>query len=105
MGFHLFARPVISLMLGMTQPLLPEWTAVMGADYSRVNNYTRFVRAKLAVQDGVVQAYPANIDESSVMVTIKDSDCLIVVPPEVRGLKTGDKVKVLKLPGELRGQE
>ncbi|WP_042198615.1 gephyrin-like molybdotransferase Glp [Paenibacillus camerounensis] len=104
-GFHLFARPVISLMLGLTRPLLPEWTAVMGTDYSRVNNYTRFVRARLAVHDGVVQAYPATIDESSVMVTIKDSDCLIVVPPEVRGLKTGDKVKVLKLPGELRGQE
>lgn len=99
-GFHLFARPVISLMLGSTQTLLPEWTAFMGSDYTRVNNYTRFVRARLAVRDGVVYAYPAGIDESSVMVTIKDSDCLIVVPPEVRGMKTGDKVKVLKLPGE-----
>ncbi|MDF9841132.1 MULTISPECIES: gephyrin-like molybdotransferase Glp [unclassified Paenibacillus] len=104
-GFHLFARPVISLMLGTNQPLLPEWSAVMGADYSRVNNYTRFVRARLAIRDGMIHAYPAVIDESSVMVTIKDSDCLIVVPPEARGLKSGDKVKVLKLPGELRGQE
>lgn len=91
-------------MLGSTQTLLPEWTAFMGSDYTRVNNYTRFVRARLAVRDGVVYAYPAGIDESSVMVTIKDSDCLIVVPPEVRGMKTGDKVKVLKLPGEFGGQ-
>lgn len=102
-GFQLFARPVISLMLGAAQPLLPEWSAVMGADYSKVNNYTRFVRARLEVREGSLYAYPAGIDESSVMVTIKDSDCLIIVPPEARGLAAGDRVKVLKLPGELLG--
>ena len=102
-GFQLFARPVISLMLGAVQPLLPEWSAVMGAGYSKVNNYTRFVRARLEIRDGSIYAYPAGIDESSVMVTIKDSDCLIIVPPETRGLAAGDRVKVLKLPGEIRG--
>ncbi len=104
-GFHLFARPVISLMLGTERPLLPEMSAFIGTDYNRVNNFTRFVRARLEIRDGMLHAYPAVIDESSVMVTIKDSDCLIVVPPEARGLKAGDKVKVLKLPGELRRQE
>ncbi|WP_342435688.1 gephyrin-like molybdotransferase Glp [Paenibacillus sp. FSL L8-0436] len=102
-GFHLFARPVISLMQGATLPFLPEWTAVLGADYSKVNNYTRYVRARLEFRDGCLYAYPAAIDESSVMVTIKDSDCLIVVPPEERGLSAGAKVRVLKLPGELQG--
>ncbi|QSF42574.1 molybdopterin molybdotransferase MoeA [Paenibacillus tianjinensis] len=102
-GFQLFARPVISLMLGAAQPLLPEWTAFMGADYTKVNNYTRFVRARLEIRDGSIYAYPAGIDESSVMVTIKDSDCLIIVPPEARGLAAGDRVKILKLPGEIVG--
>jgi molybdopterin molybdotransferase len=102
-GFQLFARPVISLMLGAAQPLLPEWTAFMGADYTKVNNYTRFVRARLEIRDGSIYAYPAGIDESSVMVTIKDSDCLIIVPPEARGLAAGDQVKILKLPGEIIG--
>ncbi|MCE3201266.1 molybdopterin molybdotransferase MoeA [Paenibacillus sonchi] len=102
-GFHLFARPAILQMQGADQPFLPEWTAVLGADYNKVNNYTRFVRARLEIHEGQLYAYPAAIDESSVLVTIKDSDCLIVIPPEERGITAGDSVKVLKLPGEIRG--
>lgn len=102
-GFHLFARPVILLMQNAPQPFLPEWTATLGADYDRVNNFTRFVRARLEIREGTLYAYPASIDESSVMVTIKDSDCLIVVPPEVKGLSAGAKVTIIKLPGEVRG--
>lgn len=102
-GFQLFARPVIALMQCSSQPFLPEWSATLGADYNRVNSFTRFVRARLEVKDGNLYAYPALIDESSVMVTIKDSDCLIVVPPEEKGLSAGTKVTVIKLPGEIRG--
>ena len=102
-GFQLFACPVIRLMQGASQPFLPEWTATLGADYQKVNNFTRFVRAALEIRDGNLYAFPAGIDESSVMVTIKDSDCLIVVPPEEKGLSAGAKVTVIKLPGELRG--
>ncbi|MEK3768406.1 gephyrin-like molybdotransferase Glp [Paenibacillus sp. FSL R5-0887] len=102
-GFQLFARPVISLMQSASKPFLPEWSATLGTDYKRVNNFTRFVRARLEIKDGSLFAYPALIDESSVTVTIKDSDCLIVVPPEEKGLSAGDKVTVIKLPGEIRG--
>lgn len=102
-GFQLFARPVIGLMQGALHPYLPEWTATLGEDYSKVNNYTRFVRARLEIREGILYAFPAKIDESSVMVTIKDSQCLIIVPPEERGLAAGAKIKVLKLPGEIQG--
>lgn len=102
-GFQLFARPVLSIMQGASSPFLPEWSAILGADYLKVNNYTRFVRARLVIRDGCLFVYPAAIDESSVLVTIKDSDCLIIVPPEEKGLKAGAKVKVIKLPGEIQG--
>ncbi|MEK3747944.1 gephyrin-like molybdotransferase Glp [Paenibacillus sp. FSL E2-8871] len=102
-GFQLFARPVIRLMQCASQPFLPEWSATLGADYNRVNDFTRFVRARLEIREGSLYAIPAAIDESSVMVTIKDSDCLIVVPPEERGLSAGAKVTIIKLPGEIRG--
>ncbi|GGF63317.1 molybdopterin molybdenumtransferase MoeA [Paenibacillus albidus] len=97
-GFQLFARPVIGQMQGASHPFLPECTAVLGADYTKVNNYTRFVRARLENREGIVYAIPATIDESSVMVTIKDSDCLVIVPPEDKGLAAGAKVTVLMLP-------
>ena len=102
-GFQLFARPVIGLMQGAIHPYLPEWTATLGEDYSKVNNYTRYVRARLEIREGILYAFPAKIDESSVTVTIKDSHCLIIVPPEERGLIAGAKVTVLKLPGEVQG--
>jgi len=102
-GFQLFARPVIGLMQGASSPYLPEWSAILGEDYTKVNNYTRYVRARLEIREGSLYALPAGIDESSVMVTIKDSDCLIVVPPEERGMTAGTKVTVIKLPGEIQG--
>ena len=102
-GFQLFARPVIGLMQGSLHPFLPEWSATLGEDYSKVNNYTRFVRARIEIREGTLYAIPAKIDESSVTVTIKDSHCLIIVPPEERGLTAGAKVSIIKLPGEIYG--
>lgn len=98
-GFLLFVRPAIRKMLGMEQLFLTEWTAELGADYSKVNNFTRFVRGSLGVSNGKLVVTPASLDESSVMITIKDSDCLIVIPPELRGAVKGQTVQVLVLPG------
>ena len=96
-GFELFVRPALQLMQASMQPSLARWTVILGTDYSRVNNFTRFVRGKLEVRNGQVFAIPAKVDESGVMVTIKDSDCLIIIPPEMEGLQAGDSVEILKL--------
>ncbi|CAM2779562.1 gephyrin-like molybdotransferase Glp [Paenibacillus sediminis] len=98
-GFELFVGPAIRKMMGVNNPYLPEWTAVLGTDYNRRNSFTRFVRARLDIREGMLYALPANIDESGVMVTIKDSDCLIVIPPETEGIKAGEQVKIIKLQG------
>lgn len=97
-GFELFARPAIQKMLGSSRLFLPEFSASLGKDYSKVNSFTRFVRGRLDYSDGSVVAYPAELDESSVMITIKDSDVLIVIPPTTAGVHAGEMVKVLKLP-------
>ncbi len=96
-GFELFVRPTLQLMQASEQPYLAKWTATLGADYSRVNNFTRFVRGKIEIRNGQVFATPAKVDESNVMVTIKDSDCLIIVPPETKGFSAGESVEILKL--------
>ncbi|AJS58395.1 molybdenum cofactor biosynthesis protein MoeA [Paenibacillus sp. IHBB 10380] len=96
-GFELFVRPSIRMMMLDPNPYLPEWTATLGADYDKVNNFTRFVRAKIQIKEGVVYATPTGVDESGVMITIKDSDCLIIVPPSQEGLQAGVKVKIMVL--------
>lgn len=98
-GFELFVRPAIGTILGVEQPFLREVQAELGRDYTKINNYTRFVRGTLEVREGRLAAYPALLDESSVMVTIKDSDGLIVIPPSTTGVQAGEKVNVLLLPG------
>ncbi|WP_054957838.1 molybdopterin molybdotransferase MoeA [Paenibacillus dakarensis] len=98
-GFLLFIRPALRKMLGMKDVYLREWCVELGSDYHRVNNFTRYVRGRLEVIDGRMVALPALLDESSVMITIKDSSCLIVIPPELKGAAAGQKVNVLLLPG------
>ncbi|WP_110932751.1 molybdopterin molybdotransferase MoeA [Paenibacillus bouchesdurhonensis] len=98
-GCELFVRPFIGTVLGIPEPFLPRYRAVLGTTYHKVNNFTRFVRGSLTFEDGRLVAYPAALDESSVMVTIKDSDVLIVVPPTNKGVEAGELVDVLLLPG------
>ncbi len=97
-GFELFVRPAIGTMLGIGDPFLKEIQAELGHEYVKVNNFTRFVRGRLELTEGRVIAYPAALDESSVMITIKDSDVLIVIPPSSRGVPAGEMVTVLQLP-------
>ncbi|MGZ7441575.1 molybdenum cofactor synthesis domain-containing protein [Paenibacillus sp. TH7-28] len=98
-GFELYVRPAIGRMLGVPQPFLPEVTAELARSYPKINNFTRYVRGRLEVQEGKLYAYPAELDESSVMITIKDSDALIVIPPSSEPKEAGEMVTVLKLPG------
>lgn len=99
-GFELFVRPTIRMMQADAHPYLEEWTAILDDDYTKVNNFTRFVRGRTEIRNGMVYAKPsaARVDESSVMITIKDSDCLIVVPPEKKGIPAGEQVRILRLP-------
>ncbi|GIP55990.1 molybdopterin molybdotransferase MoeA [Paenibacillus vini] len=98
-GFELFVRPAIGTMLGIGDPFLKEIQVELGREYVKVNNFTRFVRGRLELKEGRFVAFPAALDESSVMITIKDSDVLIVIPPSSRGVAAGEMVSVLQLPG------
>jgi molybdopterin molybdotransferase len=99
-GFNLFVRPALRAMQADSNPYLEEWNVILEDGYAKVNNFTRFVRGRTIIRDGRVYAVPAasRVDESSVMITIKDSDCLIVIPPEKKGIAAGEQVTILKLP-------
>ncbi|MBP1999842.1 molybdopterin molybdotransferase [Paenibacillus shirakamiensis] len=98
-GCEMFVRPAIGVMQGKDHPFLKEITGILATDFNKINNFTRFVRGHLAYEEGQVLVYPASLDESSVMVTIKDSDCLIVIPPVSQAVPKGQKVQVLLLDG------
>ncbi|UQZ83621.1 Molybdopterin molybdenumtransferase [Paenibacillus konkukensis] len=97
-GFELFARPFLRGLLGHPSPLPKEAKASLVADYSKGSAYPRYVRGKLeTTDDGKLQAKPAGADKSSIMVSIKDAECLILIPAGGRGAAAGQLVCVLLL--------
>ncbi|WP_433947663.1 molybdopterin molybdotransferase MoeA [Brevibacillus agri] len=96
-GFELFVRPAILGMQGRKNKYRPECTAFLGEAFAKVNAYPRYVRGKSYVQDGKLFVKPVGMDQSSVTVSIKDSDCLIKIPPGGKGVQQGELVFALLL--------
>lgn len=99
-GFELFVRPVILGMQGSERMYLPEISAFLDEEFTKVNAYQRYVRGKSYVENGKVFVKPVRHDQSSVTLSIKDSDCLIIIPQGSKGIPRGELVSVLKLGGE-----
>ncbi|AJD89987.1 molybdopterin molybdenumtransferase [Jeotgalibacillus malaysiensis] len=96
-GFELFTRPVIQQMLGNPKPHLPLEDAVLGADFTKPNPFTRFVRGTLAIRNGQLEASPSGFNKSSAVSSLAATNCLIVLPGGTRGFTAGDHVKVALL--------
>lgn len=96
-GFELFAGPCLRAMQGHSVPLLPEAVARLSVDYAKGSAYSRYVRGTMDWTQGELAVRPAGTDKSSVMVSIKDTDCLIHIPAGGRGASSGDRVRVLLL--------
>lgn len=96
-GFELFVRPYLQAALGSRSPLPDETAAVLDADYAKGSAYPRYVRG-VVLQDGeTVKVRPAGRDKSSVMVSLKDTACLIRLPAGGQGVPAGSRVGIIRL--------
>ncbi|KIL51222.1 molybdopterin molybdenumtransferase [Jeotgalibacillus alimentarius] len=96
-GFELFTRPVIQRMLGNEKPHLPVEDAVLGADFTKPNPFTRFVRGTASIKHGRLEASPSGFNKSSAVSSLAATNCLIILPGGTRGFTAGDQVKVALL--------
>ncbi|MDZ5713306.1 molybdopterin molybdotransferase MoeA [Jeotgalibacillus haloalkalitolerans] len=96
-GFELFTRPLIQQMLGNPKPHLPVEKAVLGADFTKPNPFTRFVRGTLTINNGRLEASPSGFNKSSAVSSLAATNCLIVLPGGTRGFTAGDQVKIALL--------
>ncbi|MDF2660210.1 MAG: molybdopterin molybdenumtransferase MoeA, partial [Paenibacillus sp.] len=94
-GFKLFVLPALYGMLGQKEPYPRTFSAYLKGDFTKGNAYTRFVRGKRYIREGLAFVEPVGKDRSGVSVSIKDSDCLILIPPGGRGKRDGELVEVL----------
>lgn len=99
-GFELFARPAMLAMQGVPEPKPVEHAAVMAVDYRKTDKFTKLLRGVRKVSgQGVMLVEPVGLDASSVTVSIRDADCLIIVPPAEEPLLSGDLVRIIPLRG------
>lgn len=96
-GFELFVRPVLIGMQGKKDCFAPVFTAFLKGDYRKANAYERFIRGSILIQDGKVYVQPEGKDKSSISLSIKDSNCLIIIPPGGKGALDGELVRAVKL--------
>lgn len=96
-GFELFVRPVLLGMQGKGKPYLREHKARLVGRYDKPTSFQRFVRGTCYTEEGQWFAKPVGIDQSSIVTSIKDADCLIVIPPGKRGVPDGALVTIIKL--------
>ncbi|WP_409341500.1 gephyrin-like molybdotransferase Glp [Paenibacillus sp. MBLB4367] len=96
-GFELFVRPVLYAMQGKQEPYPLQFQAYLKGDFTKASGYTRYVRGKTTFAHGCVFVEPVGKDQSSVTVSIKDADCLILIPPGGNGKQDGELVEAIKL--------
>jgi molybdopterin molybdotransferase len=96
-GFHLFAAPAIRAMLRAGQPEPGRFQARLAEPFLKLNAYPRYIRARTEFRDGTIWIRPTGIDQSSLMKTIVEADCLMVIPPLKQGLQEGELVSAIPL--------
>ncbi len=93
----LFVRPVIAHLAGARDPLPRTRPGVLGENLPANNGRTDYLRA--AERDGRV--YAAAIQDSSMLLTLARSTCLVIRPAHAPPASAGDSAELLDIGGNL----
>lgn len=96
-GFQLFIRPLLAGMTGKPAFHLQPVTAVLASDYLKPSPYPRYLRGKLTIQGTTLYAHPDAFDKAAPLVSLKDSECLIVIPAGGKGKLAGEQIAVIPI--------
>jgi molybdopterin molybdotransferase len=98
--FVLYVKPALCKLVGLAEePLSPE-RARLAADLGPNNFREDFIRARLSRNDaGELVATPFRVQDSSMMATFAQADCLIRRPPNAEPAKAGAWAPVVMLEG------
>ncbi len=96
-GCELFVRPVIRTYMYKKNPHVFRAEAILQKDFPKANPFTRFVRGKVEIVDGTLQAIPVGLDKSSAISSLAEANAFIILPGGTRGFEAGITVSVLLL--------
>ena len=96
----LFLKPAIDKLSGLPEGAEGPLTARLGAAVKQNDRRQDYLRAKLQrATDGVLEAVPFEVQDSSMMRPLASSDCLVVRPPHAPPLPAGSEVPIIPFPG------
>lgn len=94
----LFLRPAINKMLGYTDNYHRTKTAILGRELNKNDKRQDYLRASLSTgSNGVLTATPFEQQDSSMLATFAQTQCLIIRAPYAESLSAGQLVEIMQL--------
>jgi molybdopterin molybdotransferase len=96
----LFLRPALDRLAGLTPCEEPPPTARLGAALRKNDRRQDYLRSRLArAADGVLEVFPFEVQDSSMMRFLASADCLVMRPPQAPAAAAGAVVPIVPFPG------
>src|SRR5215472_12803646 len=90
----LFLRPALDRLGGQTATSEATPTARLGTALPKNDRRQNYLRSRLArAADGTLEAFPFEVQDSSMMRLLAAADCLVVRPPHAPALPAGATVR------------
>src|SRR3954454_15778326 len=96
----LFLKPAIDKLSGLPEGADGPVTVRLGAALRQNDRRQDYLRARLTrAADGVLEAVPFEVQDSSMMRPLATADCLVMRPPQAPALPAGAEVPIITFPG------
>jgi molybdopterin molybdotransferase len=96
----LFLRPALDRLSGAAAPPEAASTARLGTALLKNDQRQDYLRSRLArAADGTLEAFPFEVQDSSMMRLLSAADCLVVRPPNAPAIAAGATVPIMPFPG------
>jgi molybdopterin molybdotransferase len=92
----LFLKPALDRLSGLPEGAEAPATARLGVAVKQNDRRQDYLRARLVrAADGVIEAVPFEVQDSSMMRPLAASDCLVIRPPHAPALPAGSAVPII----------
>jgi len=96
--FYLFVRPALLRMMGRKETQPTCLSAVIESGVHKEDRRTEYLRGKLQIHNGEVTVGFHGGQQSHMLGSFANADCLVIFPKEQTHIPRGRKVKVQLLP-------
>jgi molybdopterin molybdotransferase len=96
----LFLKPAMERLAGLPDKSEPQQMARLGRDLRQNDRRQDYLRSTLTrAADGVLEATPFPVQDSSMMRPLASSDCLVIRPPHAPAASAGTMAPIVTFPG------